>query len=447
MECRTKEYKIKTVLCAGLFIITMTIGYAQELSVSVHGGVSGLSYESDKGQGSLGIGGGIGLRYTQFFGDHWGILTGVEARYNSNTFELDDNEQFVSNEIDDQGSAFEYRVRTIGYQEDQRFYSVGIPVMLQYRGAVSDKTGFYIGLGAKVLLSQNLKADAEAQTLNLHGYYPDLNLEFDDLPSHGFGSLDNWEADAEVALKTSILLSAEGGLTFSLKENLKLYTGIYLDYGVSDMQKDPQASNIVSYNPESIDGIISNGVLSTENIVEKSNYFAAGVQLKLGFMLGKSKQTTPKQLMEPEQTLEPNQPVELVEQEVVVEQEVESEKPLLSTQEVDYIEQPLVFTEIDKSSVPSSLKGRLDSIANLVKDTDGVYIKVTGHTCDLGSESLNQRVGMQRAESVADYLEGQGVSRSRMEVISQGESHPSVPNTSASNRMKNRRVTLEVLNQ
>lgn len=447
MESIKKQYQMKTALFAVFFIITMIIGQAQELSVSVHGGVSGLSYKSDVGEGKQGLGGGIGLEYTHYFSGHWGVLTGVEARYNSNTFELDDNVQFLSNEIDDRGSAFEYRVRTSGYEEDQRFYSFGIPVMLQYRGAISDKTGFYIGLGAKVLLSQKLKADAQSQIMDLRGYYPDLNLVIDDLPSHGFGALNDWEGDAEVSLKTSILLSLEGGLTFKLKENLRLYTGIYADYGLSDMQKDNTASNIVSYNPESIQSVISNGVLSHENIVEKSNYLSAGVKLKLGFMLAKTKQAPTKEIMEPEEVVQTNQPTQIVEQEVVVAEEVEPQEAVLSDEQVAYIEQPLVFGEIDKADVPSSLQARLDSIAKLVNDNAGVNIKVTGHTCDLGSESLNQQVGMKRAEAVAEYLKTIGVASDQMELESKGESDPDFPNTTALNRGKNRRVTIEVLTQ
>lgn len=435
----------KTIL-AVLVLIGMVTGHAQELSLSVHGGVSGLTYKTNMGDGSLGFGGGIGLGYTHYFNNHWGILTGVEARYNSNTFELDDNMEFLSNEIDDQGSAFEYRARTSGYEEDQKFYSFGIPLMLQYRSSISNKMGFYIGLGGKVLFSQKLDSDASSSTMALSGYYPDLNLEINDLPTHGFGTIDNWEGNSKVSLKTSILLSAEGGLTFKLKDNLKLYTGIYADYGLTDMKEDDQNKNIVSYSPQSVDGIVSNGVLSNENIVEKTNYLSAGIQLKLGFMLGEPKQTTQEEIhVVEEEVVEPQETTEVMEEEVAEVEVDQSTEPTLSEQEIVFIKEPLVFGEIDKSDVPSSLKERLDSIAQLVKGVDGVDLKIIGHTCDLGSESLNHRVGMQRAESVVDYLETKGVSRNRMELSSKGESEPIVPNSSTFNRKKNRRVTIAVM--
>lgn len=445
MDRITNQHRMRITIFTALILTTMAIGHAQELSVSVHGGVSGISYKTDMGDGGIGFGGGIGLRYTHYFNNHWGILTGVEARYNSNTFELDDNVQFSSNEIDDQGSAFEYRVSTSGYEEDQKFYSFGIPLMLQYRGSISDRTGFYISLGGKVLLSQKLDSEASARTMSLRGYYPDLNLEIDDLPAHGFGTINNWTADSKVSVKTTILLSAEGGLTFKLKDNLKLYTGIYADYGLTDMQEDSQSTNIVSYNPQSLEGTLSNGVLAAENIVQKANYLSAGIQLKLGFKLGRHKTVPPTAIDEVEEAVAPETPPAVVEEVIEVVEAESPKEPTLTAEEIAFIDEPLVFGEIDKSEIPLSLKVRLDSIAQLVKGVEDVNLLVIGHTCDLGSESLNERVGMQRAESVADYLDAQGVSRNRMELITKGESSPIVPNTSASNRKKNRRVTIEVL--
>ncbi|WP_417362015.1 OmpA family protein [Galbibacter sp.] len=74
-------------------------------------------------------------------------------------------------------------------------------------------------------------------------------------------------------------------------------------------------------------------------------------------------------------------------------------------------------------------------------------LRVIGYTCDLGSASINQWVGIQRTESVTDYLEAQGIPRNRMDLVSKGELTPIVPNLSVSIRKKNRRVTFEVLSE
>jgi outer membrane protein OmpA-like peptidoglycan-associated protein len=49
-----------------------------------------------------------------------------------------------------------------------------------------------------------------------------------------------------------------------------------------------------------------------------------------------------------------------------------------------------------------------------------------------------------RAYAVSDYLSSQGVSSSRMDIKWYGETQPKYPNTSDSNRVRNRRVELAV---
>src|SRR5699024_8461089 len=120
-------------------------------------------------------------------------------------------------------------------------------------------------------------------------------------------------------------------------------------------------------------------------------------------------------------------------------------KPIFTDTEITYIEEPLVFGNIDQTQVPEPLAERLNTIAHMVNKDETVKLHITGHTCDLGSDSLNKRVGIERAEAVANYLENQGVSRDRMELVSKGEEDPLLPNTLHDNRVKNRRVAIEVI--
>ncbi|WP_335964731.1 OmpA family protein [Galbibacter sp. PAP.153] len=434
---------MKIKLLTGLLLIGVLLGQAQEITLKLNGGLSGISYESPVGDGSLGLGGGIGFGYTYFLNDHWGIQTGIEAQYNSNTFELDDGRQVTSNEIDDQESAFEYRVSAVSYKEEQHFYSFAVPLLLQYRGNISSKTGFYIGFGGRVLFPTGQKIKASAQTLSLSGYYPDLDLEINDLPVHGFGTVNDWEDDTSVSLRTSVLLSMEGGLSFQLKKNLKLYTGVYADYGLTDLQGEGPSSNLVSYSAEGIEATAANGVMGTDGIVKKSNYLSAGIHVKLGFQLGKK--DVPEQ---GEERIVAKEPIEAEEQApVVVEgpREEATKRPVFTGTEIAYIEEPLVFGNIDRTDIPEPLTGRLNTIAGMLNKEETAQLQITGHTCNVGSEPLNERIGMERAEAVASYLEAQGVSRDRMELISKGESEPLLPNTSAENREKNRRVSIDVI--
>ncbi|PKV49865.1 outer membrane protein with beta-barrel domain [Aquimarina sp. MAR_2010_214] len=272
--------KLKVII--GLCLFCTLIGHTQEFVLKTSSGLSGILYDDLNGKGTIGFGGGLGVGYTYFLNAHWGILTGAEIAYNQNQYKLNTDEVISTPKIDDYRSAFYYQVKTTGYKEDQSFVSVAIPLIVQYRSLISNKTEFYFGVGGKLLLPTNQQVSASAATIATSGYYPDLNLEIDDLPNHGFGILNNWEDKGSLSLKPSVLLSLEGGLSFSLKKGTKLYTGIYADYGLTDLQDHNSTKNLVTYNLNGLDDIAVNGILAANNTVKHSKYLSAGIQIKLG---------------------------------------------------------------------------------------------------------------------------------------------------------------------
>jgi outer membrane protein OmpA-like peptidoglycan-associated protein len=100
-----------------------------------------------------------------------------------------------------------------------------------------------------------------------------------------------------------------------------------------------------------------------------------------------------------------------------------------------------------KTELPDEAKGRLDQmVAQLKADPKGVFIEIEGHTDNVGSEELNERLGMERAESVKRYLyEQHQIPLHKMNVISYGESKPAAENRNREGRAQNRRVVIKVL--
>jgi len=87
----------------------------------------------------------------------------------------------------------------------------------------------------------------------------------------------------------------------------------------------------------------------------------------------------------------------------------------------------------------------LDSIAILLRDNPTSRIQISGHTDSDGSEASNQTLSERRAQSVYTYLVNTGIEGSRLTTIGYGESIPVVPNDSAVNKAKNRRIEFTVL--
>jgi outer membrane protein OmpA-like peptidoglycan-associated protein len=67
-------------------------------------------------------------------------------------------------------------------------------------------------------------------------------------------------------------------------------------------------------------------------------------------------------------------------------------------------------------------------------------VTIVGHTDNVGGETLNNRLSLERASSVREYLRMQGVDPSRIMVNGRGESQPIASNDSAQGRAENRRV-------
>ena len=92
-------------------------------------------------------------------------------------------------------------------------------------------------------------------------------------------------------------------------------------------------------------------------------------------------------------------------------------------------------------------KASLDELAGKVKELNrAVYVEIQGYTDNRGSESSNDMLGQQRAESVRRYLNKQhGLPLGRMSTISYGEGSPVADNKTKDGRAQNRRVVIVVL--
>jgi len=112
--------------------------------------------------------------------------------------------------------------------------------------------------------------------------------------------------------------------------------------------------------------------------------------------------------------------------------------PPAAPEAIDLVGLRLQFA-FDDYSLSSKSKENLEKLAGWMKKAEMGKIQIEGHTCDIGTNEYNLALGERRANSARTYLEGLGVSSSRISTISYGEERPLVPNTDEANRSKNRR--------
>ncbi|MDN3516190.1 OmpA family protein [Aquisalimonas lutea] len=87
----------------------------------------------------------------------------------------------------------------------------------------------------------------------------------------------------------------------------------------------------------------------------------------------------------------------------------------------------------------------LNSVTLVLEEYEKTLIEVAGHTDSTGSTAYNQRLSERRAESVARYLESQGVRSRRIATAGFGEEYPIADNSTEQGRQANRRVELTLV--
>jgi outer membrane protein OmpA-like peptidoglycan-associated protein len=76
-----------------------------------------------------------------------------------------------------------------------------------------------------------------------------------------------------------------------------------------------------------------------------------------------------------------------------------------------------------------------------------VRVEIAGHTDSDGNDEANMKLSQGRVETVKKALGKQGIDPFRMRVKGYGESQPLVPNDSAQNKAKNRRVEFKIIGE
>lgn len=84
----------------------------------------------------------------------------------------------------------------------------------------------------------------------------------------------------------------------------------------------------------------------------------------------------------------------------------------------------------------------LDALASWLNNNSSVYIRLSGHTDDIGGDHYNQTLSEKRAQTVALYLQQKGIPAYRIQTKGYGKSKPLVLAADDLARKQNRRVEI-----
>lgn len=103
-----------------------------------------------------------------------------------------------------------------------------------------------------------------------------------------------------------------------------------------------------------------------------------------------------------------------------------------------------VYFNFDNSKLTSASIYILNKLIENVKASKSNYL-IEGHTDSVGTTSYNEDLGYRRAKSVIEFFVGNGVNRSQLQGMSEGELKPLETNDTSIGRSYNRRVEIKKL--
>jgi outer membrane protein OmpA-like peptidoglycan-associated protein len=103
-----------------------------------------------------------------------------------------------------------------------------------------------------------------------------------------------------------------------------------------------------------------------------------------------------------------------------------------------------VLFDFGKYTLKPDARERLARISGIVLAHPSLKLTIEGHTDAIGSDEFNQKLSENRANTVRDFMQSQGLRPERLSAQGFGKLRPIVSNDSAEGRKKNRRVEIVV---
>lgn len=116
---------------------------------------------------------------------------------------------------------------------------------------------------------------------------------------------------------------------------------------------------------------------------------------------------------------------------------------------VDISEDRLVLVGVnfafDKSDLLPESYFVLDKSVRLLNDSPGVNVEIEGYTDYIGTAEYNQKLSLERANTVKNYLVTKGIAESRLSTIGFGKGNPVATNETEEGRAMNRRIVFRII--
>jgi hypothetical protein len=290
-----KIIKQQTSFATSLFIILFAFNYLQltaqkaphEFSIFADGGISSYCFQPRvKGTLSIGYSSSLGIGFSGFFGQRFGIHTsaGFGVLNVKSTLDL---YHVTPNLKDENDEKFDLHTTLINYTEIHKTLFVSIPVMLHFQTrqkqywnwSRTQKAGFYAMGGVKLHLLFNNQFEASVETLSNTGYYPEYDnwAGTQNFTEYGFGKFPGNGTAGKLDFGLLAFFTCEAGVKWRIDNNIFVYTGVFFDCGLNDPIKDSRQP----YEHYITKKRLTN--LTLLKFSDRTNLIVTGVKLRFAF--------------------------------------------------------------------------------------------------------------------------------------------------------------------
>lgn len=259
-------------------------------------GLSAGKFDPTFGDNKNGGGMLFGIDYVWAFHKHWSLTGGIDFSSYDSDFKADAT-RTETIETDSEGDEFILYSDYSGWVENQKLYTLGVPITVRYNVAIgkNKKWNFFVGTGIRTSFATGGFSEVTDGTVELSAYYPEYNLYYEDVAWQGY---DTQTFREKKSTETKVNFSSISDLGFSLKINSiwSLYAATYFEYGLLNLKDDSYQEPLIAYDGAN-DTPYYNFV-PYSNTIDETNTIAVGGKLGVLYTFGNKKSNKNKQTSE-----------------------------------------------------------------------------------------------------------------------------------------------------
>jgi hypothetical protein len=241
------------------------------------------------GVSSSGSSGDLGVAFTGFITPQIGLHIGLGLGLYNVGVKVDSLKTYTTDLIDENDLIFNLYTKLSDYRETHRTFSLSIPLMIQFQTLESQtstwrskgrrtetKQGFYAMTGVKLNILLSNTYESKVATLHNTAYYPIYDNWAGTQEFASLGKFKGKNAKGDFGFIQAIF-AFEAGMKWRISENMYLYTGAYLEYGLNDPAKDNRVPTGDYIFPDYQE-------LALLEFADQTNLMTAGIKLRLAFI-------------------------------------------------------------------------------------------------------------------------------------------------------------------